>query len=163
MPVTSVTKDPQTLTMTVTAEFDAAVERVWQVWSDPRRLERWWGPPTYPATVLHHDLVPGGSVTYLMTGPEGDKHHGWWRVTAVAAPHRLEFEDGFGDDPDHAAPGLPTTTAVVTLDGRPSGGTLMRVVSTFPSPEAMEQVVAMGVEEGMRSAMGQIDALLVGK
>ena len=162
MPVTSVTKDPQARTMTVTAEFDAPVERVWQIWSDPRQLERWWGPPTYPATVLHHDLTPGGTVTYLMTGPNGEKHHGWWRVAAVAAPRRLEFEDGFGDDPDHPAAGLPTMTVVVTLDDRTGGGTLMQVVSTFPSAEAMEQILAMGAEEGMRESMGQIDALLAG-
>ena len=51
MTVTAVRKDPQTLTMTLDAEFDAPPERVWQLWADPRQLERWWGPPTYPATV----------------------------------------------------------------------------------------------------------------
>ena len=51
MTVTNVHKDPEALTMTITAEFDAPVERVWQLWADPRQLERWWGPPTYPATV----------------------------------------------------------------------------------------------------------------
>ena len=33
-----------------------------------------------------------------MTGPDGDKHHGWWEVVAVDPPHRLELEDGFADD-----------------------------------------------------------------
>ncbi len=84
--------------MTITARFDAPVERVWEVWSDPRQLERWWGPPGYPATVLEHDLTPGGSVAYRMTGPEGDQHGGWWRVRAVDPPRYLEFEDGFADE-----------------------------------------------------------------
>ena len=61
MTVTGVHEGPRALTMTVTAEFDAPVERVWQLWADPRQLERWWGPPTYPATVVEHDLAPGGS------------------------------------------------------------------------------------------------------
>jgi dihydrofolate reductase len=43
MTVTTVRKDPQRLTMTIEAEFDAAPERVWQLWADPRQLERWWG------------------------------------------------------------------------------------------------------------------------
>ena len=43
MPVTDVKKDLDALTMTVTAEFDAGAERVWEMWSDPRLLERWWG------------------------------------------------------------------------------------------------------------------------
>ena len=47
----TVRKDPSSRTMTLEAEFDASPERVWQLWADPRQLERWWGPPTYPATV----------------------------------------------------------------------------------------------------------------
>ena len=39
---------------TITARFDASIERVWRIWSDPRQLERWWGPPSFPATVTEH-------------------------------------------------------------------------------------------------------------
>ena len=70
MTVISVVKDADARTMTITARFDAPIGRVWQVWSDPRQLERWWGPPRYPATVTEHDLAPGGTVAYAMTGPE---------------------------------------------------------------------------------------------
>ena len=160
MTVTSVHKDPQTLTLTLTAEFDAPVERVWQVWADPRQLEQWWGPPTYPATVLDHDLTPGGSVTYLMTGPEGDQPRGWWRVLAVDAPHRLEFQDGFADEAGEPNPDMPTMNVRVTLSEQPDGGTRMTTETTFPSPEAMEQLVSMGMEEGMTAAAAQIDDLL---
>ena len=76
MTVTAVRKDPAALTLTVTAEFDASPERVWQLWADPRQLERWWGPPTYPATFTAHDLAPGSRVQYHMTGPTGDQPHG---------------------------------------------------------------------------------------
>jgi uncharacterized protein YndB with AHSA1/START domain len=160
MSVTSVDKDPETSTMTIVAEFDAPAARVWTVWDDPRRLERWWGPPTHPATVVDHDLTPGGRVTYLMTGPEGDKHRGWWRVLDVVAPHRLEFEDGFADDAGKPNADLPITTVRVTLSEQAGGGTRMEIASTFPSVEAMEQMIAMGMEEGMTAAMGQIDELL---
>ena len=51
MTVTVVRKDPETLTMTLTAEFDATPERVWDLWADPRQLERWWGPPDVPRHV----------------------------------------------------------------------------------------------------------------
>jgi uncharacterized protein YndB with AHSA1/START domain len=74
MTVTAVRKDPQALTMTLEAEFDTSAERVWQLWADPRQLERWWGPPTYPATFTEHDLVPGSRVTYHMTGPKATSH-----------------------------------------------------------------------------------------
>jgi hypothetical protein len=94
MSVTNVHKDTEALTMTVTAEYDVAVERAWQLWNDPRQLERWWGPPTYPATVVEHD------------------------------------------------------------------GTIMTIHTAFPSLEAMHRLIDMGMEEGLRAAMGQIDGLL---
>jgi uncharacterized protein YndB with AHSA1/START domain len=158
--VTSVHKDPATRTMTLTAEFVAPLAEVWQVWGDPRRLERWWGPPTYPATVLDHDLRPGGRVTYTMTGPEGDKHGGWWRVVAVEAPHLLEFEDGFADDAGNPNTKMPTMMVRVTLQEHADRGTRMEIATTFPSDEAMDQLLGMGMEEGLSSAVGQIDDLL---
>jgi uncharacterized protein YndB with AHSA1/START domain len=160
MSVTNVQKDPATLTLTITSEFDAPVARAWQLWEDPRQLEQWWGPPTYPATFVEHDLRPGAVVTYFMTGPEGDQPHGWWRVLAVEAPQRLEFEDGFGDHPERPAPDMPVMTIRVSLDERSGGGTRMAIETVFPSLDAMEQIIAMGMAEGMVEALGQIDAIL---
>ena len=148
--------------MTITASWDAPPSRIWQLWADPRQLERWWGPPTYPATVEDHDLSPGGAVKYFMTGPEGDKSRGWWRIIAAEEPRRLEFEDGFADDAGDPNPDMPVTIITVSIDEQPAGGTRMTVQSTFPSVEVMDQMVAMGMEEGMREAMGQIDAILAG-
>ena len=91
MTVTAVRKDPETLTMTLTAEFDATPERVWDLWADPRKLERWWGPPTYPATFTRHDLSPGSRVEYHMTGPDGDQPRGYWDVLEVDPPRRIVF------------------------------------------------------------------------
>ena len=162
MTVTSVRKDPETLTMTITAELDATVERAWQLWADPRQLERWWGPPTYPATVVDHDLAPGGRVTYFMTGPDGDTFHGWWEVLAVGPPNRLELKDGFADASGAPNEAMPTTMTLVTLSERDGGGTLMTLESRFPSVDAMEQLVSMGMEEGVVAALGQIDGILVG-
>ena len=70
MSVTSVDTDYDNLTVTLIADFEAPIDQVWELWSDPRKLERWWGPPGYPATFEKHDLTPGGEVTYFMTGPE---------------------------------------------------------------------------------------------
>lgn len=159
MTLKDVTRDPETLTMVVTAEFDAPVDRVWQLWADPRKLERWWGPPTYPATVVDHDLVPGGRVSYFMTGPEGEKFGGWWRILAVDPPHSLELQDGFADDTGRPDPDMPTTTMRMVLT-EVGGVTRMVTTSTFPSREAMDQLVDMGMEEGLRGSMGQMDEIL---
>jgi uncharacterized protein YndB with AHSA1/START domain len=160
MTVTAVRKDPQALTMTIDAEFDASPERVWQLWADPRQLERWWGPPTYPATFTSHDLAPGSHVEYHMTGPEGDQPHGYWEIVEATPPRSLVFQDGFANDDGSPNTDLPPTTARVTIEEIGDGRTRMSIQSLFPSTEAMEQVLAMGVEEGLKQAIGQIDAIL---
>jgi len=60
MTVTTIDKDTEALTLTLVADFAAPVDAVWELWADPRKLERWWGPPTYPATFVEHDLTRAG-------------------------------------------------------------------------------------------------------
>jgi uncharacterized protein YndB with AHSA1/START domain len=159
MTVTDVRKDPTALTMEIVSEFGAPIERIWQLVADPRQLERWWGPPTHPATFTDFDLVPGGRVSYFMTGPEGEKYHGWWRVREVSPPDLLEVQDGFADDDNEPKPDLPVN--IMRLEFATVGAvTRMTIRSTFPTIEAMEQTLAMGAEEGMKAALGQIDGLL---
>jgi uncharacterized protein YndB with AHSA1/START domain len=161
MTVVSVVKDAEAMTLTVTARFDAPIGRVWRVWSDPRRLERWWGPPAYPATVTEHDLAPGGTVAYVMVGPEADRHRGWWRVRAADPPHALEFENGFADADGTPSREGATAMVRVALSEPAGGGTQMEITTTWSSLEAMEQMLATGMEDGMADAVGQIDELLV--
>lgn len=159
MPVISSETDAEALTMTFVAEFDAPVERVWQLWEDPRQLERWWGPPTWPATFDQHDFEVGGRSAYYMTGPDGEKAGGWWEITAVEAPARLEYNDGFADDDGKPVADMGAMHGVVTLEAV-EDRTRMTVLTTFTSTEQLEKMLAMGMEEGMREAMGQIDAIL---
>ena len=119
------------------------------------------GTPSHPATVEEHDLTPGGAVTYFMTGPEGEKYRGWWRVTSVNPPKSLEFTDGFADQAGTPIADMPTTTVQMRLTEH-DGGTRMEVRSDFDSREQMEQLVSMGMIEGLQQAVGQMDALLAG-
>jgi uncharacterized protein YndB with AHSA1/START domain len=161
MSVTSVDKDYDNLTTTLVADFDAAIDEVWQLWADPRKLERWWGPPGYPATVEQHDLSPGGEVTYYMTLPEGDRSRGWWRVASVDPPTSLRFTDGFGNDDGTPNMQMPVIEVDVRLSER-DGGTRMEIRSTYQSREQMDQLIEMGMLEGLSESVGQIDALLGG-
>lgn len=160
MTVTAVRKDPAARSMTLEAEFEATPERVWQLWADPRQLERWWGPPTYPATFTRHDLTPGSRIEYHMTGPEGDQPHGYWEMVEVEPPRRLTFRDGFANDDGSPNDALPLSDVQVTIEAAGAGRTRMSITTIFASTEAMEQLLAMGMEQGMTEAVGQIDALL---
>ena len=159
MTVTDVTKDAAARRMTLVAEFDAPVPRVWQLWDDPRQLEKWWGPPTYPATVVDHDLTPGGRVNYFMTGPEGDKHAGYWQITSVDEPRSFSFTDGFADLDFNPNPDMPVSTSVYTF-AEHDGGTRAVFVSRYSSAEALQQVLDMGIVEGASLAINQIDDLI---
>jgi uncharacterized protein YndB with AHSA1/START domain len=160
MTVTAVRKDPHALTTTIEAEFDAPVERIWQLWADPRQLERWWGPPSYPATFTKHDLAPGSRVEYHMTGLEGEQHHGYWDVLEVEAPHRLVVSDGFANADGTPNTDLPPGTMHVRIEEIGPGRTRMSIESSFASAETMELLLAMGTLEGQTQAVGQIDAIL---
>jgi uncharacterized protein YndB with AHSA1/START domain len=160
MTVTDVRKDPQALSMTLDAEFDAPAERVWELWADPRQLERWWGPPGYPATFTKHNLAPGSRVEYHMTTPEGDQPKGFWDIVEVAPPHRLLVRDGFANDDGKPNDEMPVGEFEVTIEDSGGGRTRMSILNRFPSTEAMEQLLAMGQEQGMIEALGQIDAIL---
>ncbi|MFC7860902.1 SRPBCC domain-containing protein [Arthrobacter koreensis] len=159
MSVKSIDKDYDTLTITALAEFEAAPERVWELWADPRKLEGWWGPPTYPATVREHSLAPGGKVTYFMTGPDGQTYHGWWAVQQVDAPRQLSFRDGFADQDGTRRDDMPVTQVTVTLTAR-DGGTAAEIVTSFADRTQMDELISMGAVEGAAEAMSQMDAIL---
>ncbi|MHA6629385.1 SRPBCC family protein [Pseudonocardia sichuanensis] len=161
MPVTDVTHDLDARTLTITAEFAAPAERVWQIYADPRQLEKVWGPPSYPATVVEHDLSPGGRVTYYMTSPEGEKFAGYWEVTTVDEPRSFTFEDGFADLEFRPNPDLPVSTNVYTFTEH-EGCTRATYVATYATAEGLQKVLEMGVVEGAGSALNQIDELLAG-
>jgi len=159
MPVTSVDTDPVALTITIVAAFAAPVSRVWDAYTDPRQIERFWGPPIYPATFLRHDAAVGGTSIYKMTGPEGDEHYGRWDWTAVDPSHSFEVADSFADEHGNANTDLPTTLMSIQFEETANGS---RVTSTsrFESLEQLEQLVEMGMLEGSQQAMAQIDSVL---
>ena len=159
MTVTSVEKDLNALTLTVTADFAAPPDKVWELWADPRKLEKWWGPPTYPATFMQHDLTPGAVVTYYMTSPEGEKSYGGWRVVSVDEPNQFTFEDYFADAEFRPAEGMPVAQCVFAFE--PAGDkTRATFTTTYPTVEALQRVLDMGMEEGATTATNQIDKLL---
>lgn len=159
MPVTSVEKDLDQLTITIVADFTAPLRRLWDAYTDPRQLERFWGPPTYPATFLRHDASPGGRSVYAMTGPGGDVHFGCWDWTAADAPHRFEVLDRFSDEAGVPNPDLPSTRMAFAFE-ETSTGSRLSTTSHFDTLEQMQQLIEMGMLEGARQAMAQIDQVL---
>jgi uncharacterized protein YndB with AHSA1/START domain len=159
MPITSVARDPQALTMTVVAEFPADVQRLWAAYVDPRQLERFWGPPTFPATFTRHDAAVGGRSAYTMKGPDGDSHGGYWEWLSIDPLKSFEVRDGFATADGEPNTELPSMRMHFVFEETGDGS---RVTTTtyFNTVAELEQLLEMGMEEGLREAMSQMDAVL---
>ena len=161
MPVTDVTTDAEALTMTLTAEFAAPVERLWEAFTEPRQLERFWGPPGYPATFTEFDLHAGGRARYHMTSPKGEQYHGVWEFLEIDGPRTFTALDSFADENGEVLAQMPTSRMVFVFDQTPTGSRLVNTTH-FDSAEALEKVVAMGAVEGSTLAINQLDRVLEG-
>jgi uncharacterized protein YndB with AHSA1/START domain len=159
MPITSVSSDANALTLTLVGDYPVPVERLWQAYADPRQLERFWGPEGYPATFTRHDMVAGGNSQYYMTAPDGSTPHGSWYFLEVEPGRRIVVEDGFAHDDGLPNDGMPNMRMVFTFEPTATGSSVT-IVTTFANVEEMQQMVEMGMDEGMRSAMGQLDGVL---
>ncbi|MDL2355436.1 MAG: SRPBCC domain-containing protein [Pseudomonadota bacterium] len=154
MPLTSVTKDAATLTLTVVGDYPVPQQRLWDAFADPRQLERFWGPPAYPATFTRHDFTVGGRAEYFLALPEGQKWRGCWKFTAVNPISSFAACDGDDNAEDENMPASMTFAFETT-----PAGSRATIVTHFSSVEAMEQTIP-GMEEGLRAAMPQLDAVL---
>jgi uncharacterized protein YndB with AHSA1/START domain len=154
MPLTSVTKDAAELTLTVVGDYPVPQQRLWDAFADPRQLERFWGPPTWPATFTRHDLRVGGRAEYFLSGQNGEMWSGSWKFTAVNPISSFEAHDGEDNAGDENMP----SAMKFTFDATPTGSRLT-IVTRFSSVEAMELAIP-GMEEGLRAAMPQLDAVL---
>lgn len=159
MPVTAITTDPENLTMTLTADVAAPVSRLWDAFTDPRQLERFWGPPGWPATFTAWDFRPGGRIDYRMTSPQGEASRGAWEVISIDEGRSFSVLDSFIGEDGEPIEGFPAMRMVFSFDATEDGSRLSNV-TYFTSLESLEQVVAMGAIEGSRMAMNQLDAVL---
>jgi uncharacterized protein YndB with AHSA1/START domain len=158
MPLTSISQDPATLTLTVVGDFPVPQRRLWDAFADPRQLERFWGPPDYPATFTHHDFTVGGRAEYFLALPDNQKWEGSWKFTAVDPIAFFAADDGDGNAIDNDSDDAMPAGMTFAFSTTPSGARVT-IVTRFSSLEAMAQTIP-GMELGLRAALPQLDALL---
>ena len=144
---------------TIVADFDAPIERVWQLWADSRKLERWWGPPGFPATFRRHDFTVPGVSLYSMPTDGGLPHLAAWRFIEIDAPTSLELDNGFADEAGEPVSDIPWNRVAVRLEPTPDG-TRQSITVEFGSAELLERMLGYGMVEGMTAALGQTDQIL---
>ncbi|WP_374027683.1 SRPBCC domain-containing protein [Bdellovibrio bacteriovorus] len=82
----------------ITRIYDAPVKTVWEAWTDPDQVAKWWGPRGFTLTTHSKDLRPGGSWVYTMHGPDGTDYENKTFYHEVEEYSRLVYDHGGGED-----------------------------------------------------------------
>ena len=145
--------------LTVTRTFDAEVHLVWKAWTEAQLLDQWWAPKPWRSETSHMDFRAGGYRLYAMVGPEGERHLARTNYLAIDTHRSFAGEDAFCDDTGNVNPDFPVAT-FKNLFEAVSGKTLVTVVSKYASEEHLQQVIQMGMKEGLAMAYENLDSVL---
>ena len=91
---------PQSLNtknLTVKRVFDAPLELVWQAWTDPQHVMRWWGPNDFTSPSCVMDFREGGTTIACMRAPDGQEHYNTWAYTKIVPMERIEYVQNLSD------------------------------------------------------------------
>lgn len=127
--------------------FDAPRELVWEVWTDPDHIAKWWGPNGFTTTTKEHDLKPGGEWNFTMHGPDGTDYRNEITFTVVTPPERLEYDHG----------PTPKFSTTVIFDEESADRTRLTMTTLFATAEERDRVVEkFGAIEGMKQTLGRL-------
>jgi len=116
----------------ITRIYDAPVRSVWDAWTDPKQVAKWWGPRGFTLTTHSKDLRPGGSWKYTMHGPDGVDYPNDTQYFEVEECAKLVYDHGGNDD-------QPPLFRVTVLFSEVHGKTKMEMSMKLASPEAAEE------------------------
>lgn len=132
----------------VEREFAAPQTLMFEVFTQPEHLKRWWAPKPYTVPTCTVDLRPGGIWHYSMRSPEGQEHWARSVYREIAPPEKLVYTSTFADEHANPTEGLPEhlTTVIFTED---AGKTRVTALIQFARPADREFAASMGMVQGM--------------
>jgi uncharacterized protein YndB with AHSA1/START domain len=159
MTVETGAKPAEDLDIIITRIFDAPRELVFEAFTDPKHIERFWGPDGFTSTVRELDLRPGGAFRIEMRGPDGAAYPCEGNYREVVPPERIVYSGG----PDCGHPcggGLPPR-AVVTISFADKGGkTALTVHTRFESGADRKAALGMDYVMGWAQTLERLSAFL---
>lgn len=149
-------------TITVTKEFHAPRAVVWDAYTRPEMLDKWWAPKPWRARTKSMDFRVGGRWLYAMVGPEGEEHWSNCNYLEIKAPESFTGLDGFTDAEGTLLPDMPRMKWNVSFTDK-GKTTLVNVLITFDDLAQLEKIIEMGFKEGFTMALGNLDEELAGR
>jgi len=125
-------------------------ELVFEAFSDPRHLDRWWGPDGFVNETHEMDFSVGGLWRYTMHGPDGKDWLNWIRYTEITPPSRIAYHHGGEiDEPAHF-------DGVISFE-ECDGGTRVSLVLIFRTPAARDATIEFGAIQGGEQTLAKLD------
>jgi uncharacterized protein YndB with AHSA1/START domain len=146
----------------IARDFNAPRQLVWDVWTDPKHREKWFGPAGYRMEVISSDFREGGKWSEKMIGPEGEfPYSGVYKE--IVPIERIVSTDDFDETVKESMPDLPQGMVVTTLfDDKGEQKTGVTIRTLHPTAEDKKKHEAMGVETGWASTLDNLDEYLEG-
>ena len=146
----------------ITREFAAPRQLLWDVWTRPEHIEKWWGPRCFTTRVIAMDFRVGGKWEYVMTGPDGSEYPVIGIFSEVTPPERIVTTDEFGEDYDERMPGVDLPKGLVVTAVFEDLGERSRLILTTShvTVEDRKKHEAMGVVAGWNSSFDKMDEYL---
>jgi uncharacterized protein YndB with AHSA1/START domain len=147
----------ETKTVTITAEFDATRDLVWDAYTRPELLDQWWAPKPWASKTKVMEFREGGRRFYAMVSPHGIEKWSVQMYTSITPKTNFKLLNAFADENEN--PELPGSDWDLTF-AEQDGRTTVTVSIYNESLERMEQILAMGFKEGFTMTLGQLKDLL---
>jgi uncharacterized protein YndB with AHSA1/START domain len=147
--------DPKVITGTRT--FDAPRALVFSAWTMPEHLAQWWGPDGFSITTRSFDFRAGGIWRFVMHGPDGRDYENRITFDEIAAPERIAYHHGGGDDVE------PVQFTTLVTFKEVGGKTKLTMRGTFPSAAERDRVIKeYGADKGLVQTLGRLAAYVAG-
>jgi uncharacterized protein YndB with AHSA1/START domain len=153
--------DP-TLDLVLERTADVPPSFVWDAWTKPELLKRWFCPAPWQTVDAEIDLRPGGIFRTVMRSPEGQEFPNVGCFLEVVEGSRLVWTGALGPGyrPLLHGPDVPfVMTAIVTIEPTPGGGTKYTATALHADPSGRGKHEAMGFHFGWNAAFDQLVAM----
>lgn len=147
----------ETKTVSITKEFDAERDLVWDAYTKPELLDQWWAPKPFTSRTTVMDFEVGGRRFYAMVSPEGAERWAVQKYTSITPKTNFKFFNAFADENEN----LQLPGSDWDLNFSEQGGTTTVKISIYnESLERLERMIEFGFVEGTKAQLQNLEELL---
>ena len=149
-------------TIEVKREFASDLKTVWDCWTKAELLDQWWAPKPYRNETISMNFSEGGVWFYSMISPANEKHYCKAYYKKINVQKDFSYHDAFCNEKGEDMKSMPSMNWKNSFSAQ-GETTLVNVLISFDTLEALEGIIKMGFKEGFTMGLGNLDELLAKK